>query len=75
MGYGESERLIVPTKRGNPIPKGTLWREGGRRDYGTSGGKDDRDIELGVRLNETSEGSGAGEAVPRTQGLPRPEGT
>jgi hypothetical protein len=50
-GSRKSERLVIPVKRGNP-PEGPRGGKGAP-DHGTVGGKDEGDIELYNRLNET----------------------
>src|SRR3954463_4677008 len=61
MSGRESECAIVPTKAGNR-PMGPDGGKGTPR-FGTAGGKDDRNIEFGRHLNETTADSDAGAAI------------
>src|ERR1700722_8164088 len=60
----ESERLIVPWKRGNPPHRGPRGGKGASG-HGAVGGKHDGDFELQSRVHRTTTDSGAGASTPQ----------
>lgn len=62
MGNSESERRHSTEERGEPKPTGPQGGKAVRQVDGSVGRQDERDIELGQRLNENPTGSKAVQA-------------